>query len=424
MILAVEKSNLRGDVWIPSSKSHTIRAVALATLARGESTIINPLISEDTNSCVQACRALGAKIEVGRQWAVQGVAGEVAAPADVINVGNSGTTCRVAIGIASLGKGYSVFTGDASTRSRPMGPLLESLKELGAIAFSTKGDGKLPVVVGGALKGGSTRVDGITSQYVTSLLISTPLAPADSVIEVVRLNEKPYVEMTLSWLDRLGIIYERRGLEYFKIKGSQSYSAFKASVPGDFSSATFFLCAAAITNSEVTLKGLDMADPQGDKKVIDMLRAMGARIEVAPDGINVFGGAQLHGIELDLNDTPDALPAMAVVGCCASGRTILRNVPQARIKETDRIAVMRTALEKMGADIKEMPDGLIIHNSRLRGSKVSGWGDHRVVMSLAIAGFVADGKTEIDTAESIAVTFPNFASLMESLGARIATSAD
>ena len=224
--------------------------------------------------------------------------------------------------------------------------------------------------------------------------------------------------MTLWWLDRLGIRYERQGYEEFFVYGNQSYPSFRQAIPGDFSSATFFLCAAAMTDSDVTLKGLDLSDPQGDKQVIDMLAAMGARIESGPDGIRIRGG-ELKGAELDLNDTPDALPALAVVGCKARGTTRLLNVPQARIKETDRIAVMAREITRMGGRIQELPDGLVIEESNLQGTEVDGHGDHRVAMSLAVAGLIADGTTAIRTAEAISVTFPNFPELLARLGARV-----
>jgi len=423
MRLRVEGSALRGGIEIPGSKSHTIRAVVIASLAEGESEIYNPLGSADTLACVESCQAFGAKIQLGDVWYVEGVGGEVKTPENIIDVQNSGTTCRIAIGIASLAPGYTVFTGDAQTRKRPMQPLLDALNKLGAQAFSTRGNGYLPVVVKGRIRGGTTEVSGLTSQYLTSLLISTPLAEADTAIMVRDLHERPYVEMTMSWLNRQGILYRHQGLEYFEIVGGQGYRAFKERIPGDFSSATFFLCAGSITEAEITLRGLDMKDSQGDKKVVDILKSMGANIEVREGEIVVRGG-ELRGQELDLNDTPDALPALAVVGCCAKGTTIIRNVPQARIKETDRIAVMCQELSKMGARVEELPDGLIIRESKLRGSKLDGHGDHRVVMSLAIAGLVAEGATEISTAEAIKATFPNFIQLLESLGGRVSLQED
>ena len=197
MKLEVEKSNLMGTVAIPPSKSHTIRAVALASLAEGTSQILNPLMSEDAQAAVRFYESLGAKIHLEEdRWLIEGAGDRLSVPDNVIDVGNSGTTCRIGIGSAALCRGYSVVTGDVQTRKRPMESLLNALNELGAEAFSTRGNGCLPAVVGGRLKGGETTVDGFTSQFLTSLLLNCPLAEGDSVIHVTDLRERPYVDMT------------------------------------------------------------------------------------------------------------------------------------------------------------------------------------------------------------------------------------
>src|SRR3990172_6317695 len=371
MKLIVEPSNLNGEINIPASKSHTIRAVFIASLADGVSEVINPLESADGLSAVEAYRCLGAKItpsipplnkggkEGGMKWIVHGTGGNIRAVKKIIDVGNSGTTARFCTGSASLGKDLITITGDDQTRRRPMQSLIDALNNLGADIKSIENNGRLPISVKGRLKGGKTEVSGMTSQFISSLLLNCPLSDGDSEIHVKDLNEKPYVGMTMWWLNKQGIAYKEDNLERFFIKGKQSYKPFKETVPADFSSATFFLCAGAITNSVITLKGLDMDDTQGDKRVVNILKDMGANIDITKEGIKIRGG-NLRGMEIDMNDIPDALPAMSVVGCIAEGKTILRNVPQARIKETDRIAVMRAELSKMGADIEELPDGLKI----------------------------------------------------------------
>lgn len=420
MKLRVEKSSLKGKVEIPGSKSHTIRALIVASLAEGSSELIRPLDSLDTRSCIGACRALGAVIETGESYLVQGTGGRLGIPDDVINVANSGTTARLVAGMASLASpdGYTVITGDHQTRNRLMEPLITALNNLGAVAYATRMNGRLPVVIRGRLQGGETPIDGVTSQFLSSLLLCSPMAEGDTKITVNNLNEQPYVEMTLWWLNKQGIRYENSGLDYFEIPGRQKYTAFREPISADFSSATFFLCAAAITDSELTLQGLDMEDPQGDKRVIHVLKDMGARIDINPEGITVRGG-KLKGMEIDMNDIPDALPSMAVVGCVAEGKTVIRNVPQARLKETDRIAVMARELTKMGAKIEELPDGMVIHQSRLTGADVDSHHDHRVVMSLAVAGMAAKGTTTVNSAEAMEVTFPNFAQLMRRAGAQL-----
>jgi 3-phosphoshikimate 1-carboxyvinyltransferase len=245
---------------------------------------------------------------------------------------------------------------------------------------------------------------------------------------VTLLNEPGYAQMTLDWLDKQHIKYENRGMRKFRIKGNQSYKAYEAPVPADFSSATFFLCAAALVapmssgedrnGGGVTLLGLDFADSQPDKAVVDYLRAMGADIRIEANSVTVKA-SPLYGTELDMNKTPDALPALAVTGAFAAGTTKLLNVPQARAKETDRIKCMAEELTKMGVDVEELPDGLVISGSRPKPAELHGWGDHRIVMALSLAGLMLDGQCVIDTAEAISVTFPSYVELMRGIGARM-----
>ncbi len=418
MQLRLRRATLRGSVEIPGSKSHTIRAVAIAALAEGESCIRQPLDSADARAAFHAYRGLGVEIsDEGDRWRVQGRGGCFQAPDDVIDVGNSGTTMRVALGSAALlPEGLAVLTGDAQVRSRPCGPLVQSLNDLGATVCATRGNGCPPLVVEGRIRGGTTTIEAVTSQYLSSLLINCPLAEDDTHIRVPLLNEKPYVGITLDWLDRQGIRLDYADdLSVFHIPGGQTYRPVSRRIPGDFSSATFFLAAGALGDNEVLCKGLDLEDTQGDKVVIDYLRAMGADISVEDEGIRVRA-AKLRGCELDLNATPDALPMMAVMGCFAEGETRLVNVPQARLKETDRIAVMCAELAKLGADIEELPDGLIIRESALRPAMVEGHADHRVVMSLAIAGCMLDGETVIEGYEAVNITFPTFFDALAGLG--------
>jgi 3-phosphoshikimate 1-carboxyvinyltransferase len=420
MRLICRKSRLHGEVRIPGSKSHTIRAVAIASLAEGVSTIRAPLHSNDTLAAVGAYRALGAKIHLApEEWRVEGTAGEVRTPDDVIDVRNSGVTLRTALGTcALLRRGMAVLTGDEQIRRRPAGPLAASLNDLGADVRSTRETGTAPFVVRGRLRGGATTIEGTTSQYVTGLLINTPLADGDSVIEVVKLNEAPYVEMTLDWLRRQGIRFEQDGLTRFRVPGGQTYRPVDRAIPADFSSATFFVGAGALDDNDVILVGLDLSDTQGDKAVLGYVAQMGARVDSVARGIRVRPG-ELTGCEIDLNATPDALPTLAVLGCFARGTTRLVNVPQARIKETDRIAVMAAELARLGARVEELPDGIVVHESALRGAEVDGHGDHRVVMALAVAGCSIPGTTVVHGAEAAAVTFPGFVECMRGLGADI-----
>jgi len=418
MEFVTSKSSLSGPVDIPASKSHTIRALVIASLAEGTSRLVQPLQSLDTEACVGVCRGLGASVETGEDFVVQGTGGKQAIPDDVLDVQNSGTTLYVALSMAALLDGTAVFTGDEQIRKRPAANLINALNDLGASVWSTRGNGMTPIVVQGPLRGGKTSIECPTSQYLTSLLISAPLAAGSTEIDVPLLHEQPYVHMTLGWLDEQGIAYDRDELSKFRVEPGQSYRAFEKRIPADFSSATFFLVAAAITGSELMLEGLDMDDVQGDKAVVGMLEEMGAIVEVRPEGVRIQGGP-LQARELDLNATPDALPAMAVAACFAEGETRLVNVPQARLKETDRIAVMHQELTKLGTECEQLADGLVVHGGPVSGGRVHGHRDHRVVMALAVAGLAADGEVTVDTAESAGITFPNFVELLHSVGGNV-----
>jgi 3-phosphoshikimate 1-carboxyvinyltransferase len=422
MKLIVGKSRLKGTVRMPASKSHTIRAVAIASLASGKSIIRNPLTSSDTQAAADCYRALGAQIDTSDSaaWKISGTAGQIKVPKAPIDVGNSGTTLRIAMGSAALAQSGQIttFTGDEQIRSRPVGPLMDALNNLAAKCTSLNDNGKAPVQVTGKLKGGKTTIAASTSQYLSSLLLCTPLADEDTEIDVTLLNEPGYVQMTLDWLDKHGIEYKNENMRRFRIKGGQKYKAFDATIPADFSSATFFLCAAALVADEVTLLGLDFADSQPDKAVVNYLKAMGADISIGADSVTIKA-AQLKGIQIDMNKTPDALPAMAVTAAFASGTTSLVNVPQARSKETDRIAAMTSELKKLAVDAEELPDGLIIHQGEPKAAQLHGWADHRIIMALSLAGLACNGQCSIDAAEAIEVTFPNYAELMKSIGAKM-----
>ena len=421
MILQVQPTErLQGRIAIPASKSHTIRAVLMASLADGTSILHRPLISEDTRAALNACQALGASInEFDDRIEITGFGASPAQPAQVLDMLNSGTSTNLTLGLlAALGV-QADLTGDASLQGRPVKALTNALQKLGcSISFKTI-KGCPPLSISGRMTGGSVVLDASkSSQYVSSLLIACPLAPADTEIVVENPSELPYIDLTLAWLDEQKIRYTREGYTRFTVAGGQHYRSFEKTIPADWSSAAFPLCAAALTDSDVVLEGLDMQDTQGDKAIVDYLRQMGAKISEGAEGLRIQGQT-LKGCTLDINATPDALPALAVMGCFAEGRTTLTNVAQARVKETDRITVMANELSAMGARITERPDGLVIDTSYLTGINVHGHHDHRIVMALAIAGLHATGTTTIDTAEAVAVTYPTFVESMQQLGARI-----
>lgn len=418
----ISRSSICGEISIPPSKSHTIRALLIATLASGRSIIRKPLLTGDGASALNAAKSLGANVQFIEDGIdITGIGTDFDQGEDLLDLGNSGTGTNLFASAAALGKRSRRFDGDNSLRSRPFKPVLDALSQLGA-SYSIEQAGKdIPFTIQGPLCGGNTRVNGVSSQYLSSILLTSPLIKnGNTVCSVYNLHEQPYVELTLWWLKKQNI-----NLEYtpdfseFKIPGNQFYKPFDMMIPSDFSSATFSAVGAAMSSKGVFLRGLDFSDPQGDKGVFDVLRNMGANVKVKQDGVRVSAGSELRGCTIDLNSMPDALPALSVLACAASGETRIVNVAQARIKETDRIAVMYKELSKMGADIAEQSDGLVIRNSRLKGAIVNGHDDHRVVMALALAGMIAEGETIIETAEAADVTYPSFVKDFQQIGAEI-----
>ncbi|MHC1630726.1 MAG: 3-phosphoshikimate 1-carboxyvinyltransferase [Methanotrichaceae archaeon] len=417
MIASVERSKVSGEIYAPPSKSYTHRAIIISALGSG-GLIKRPLISDDTRATISAVENFGANIDQNQDLKVEGVSGKPQTPEDVIDVENSGTTLRLMSAVAALTDG-AVFTGDTSIRRRPNGPLLKALKDLGAQAFSVKKNDCAPLVILGRLLGGNTRLDGsISSQFLSALLIACPLADADTNIEIKgELKSRPYVEISLEMLRQAGVRINTDFCE-FQIKGDQKYDLKNYTVPGDFSSASYLLAAAAVTKSELTVLGLQPSK-QGDAAIVGILKNMGAKISWNQNnGILKITGHELQGVEVDASLTPDLVPTIAVLGAVAKGRTIIKNAEHVRHKETDRLHAMTIELSKMGAEIEEKPDGLVIDGGQLKGAFVGGHHDHRIVMALTIAGMVAGGTT-IDTAESVSVSYPAFFREMAQIGANV-----
>lgn len=417
----VSPSTLSGKIIVPPSKSHTIRALLIAAVADGQSTIRSLLVEGDGKSALEGARKFGGLWTLdGTTLTIKGTGGDFNQGESLIDFGNSGTSTRLFTATAALGSTTRTIDGDNSLRTRPMKPLLEALKNLGASYTIDSITGDIPFSITGPIQGGKTEISGVTSQFLSALLIATPLAEGNSEITLPFLNEQPYVEMTLWWLDKMGIRYTASDdLLHYTVEGGQRYAPLDCTIPGDFSSATFGAVAAGVSKSTVHLENIDFTDPQGDKAIFSYLEKMGATVTRHENGATVSAENGLTGVVLDLNATPDALPAFAVLGTCAEGKTSIVNVKQARIKETDRIDVMCKELTKMGARVEEHEDGLTVYKSKLSGTEVCGHHDHRVVMSLTLAGSVATGETIIDTAESARVTYPTFAEDFRRIGALI-----
>ena len=416
-MIRISPSRPSGTVEVPASKSQTIRAFLIACFAREMSIIRHPLISSDTESCIEAVKKIGAKVSFNLDKSVAYVdSSSISLPESLlIDAGNSGTTEYLLLPMAaSLGIPVTV-TGDGQLRRRPVGPLAGALRELGAEVLTE--DGKPPVTVTGPLKGGLTSIECRTSQYLSGLLLGSVLAENDTVINCPLLYEKPYVSLTLGWLDKQGIEY-RISDDYMhsEISGGQRYHGFDEYINGDYSSASFFFAMAAMAGTAVTVKGLDPDDAQGDKAILDILREMGCVITWNGNEVTVRGPERLMGGTFDLNAIPDTLPILAATAAAAEGTTRLTNVPQARIKETDRIRCMHENLSLLGVSCEEEEDGLIIHgNGHVGGGEVKGYGDHRIIMAMASLSAAASDDIIIDDEEAAAVTFPSFFSLFDSI---------
>ncbi|MEA1945160.1 MAG: 3-phosphoshikimate 1-carboxyvinyltransferase [Euryarchaeota archaeon] len=416
MNILIDRSTITGTIPAPPSKSYTHRAIVVASLSV-ESEISYPLLSEDTRATISASTEIGADVTVSEDRLIIKGVPRPKVPDNVIDVLNSGTTLRFFTAITSLASGTSVLTGDASIRKRPNTPLLRALCDLGANAFSTKGDGTAPIVVQGPLKGGRTRISGsISSQFISALLIACPLAENDSTISIEgELKSRPYIDVTLEVLREAGITIDERK-ERFLIKGNQIVDLRRYTVPGDFSSSSYLLAAGALAGDQVTIRNL-YPSAQGDAAIIPILKDMGADIVWNKEkGEVTIKKSDLHGTTVDVGKTPDLVPTLAVLGAYASGEMRIVNAKHVRYKETDRLHAMAVELTKMGVDIIEKEDELLIHGGDVRGASLHGWDDHRIVMALAVAGMVA-GDTSVDTAESVSVSYPGFFGDMKRLGA-------
>lgn len=419
----VKKGTLEGIIQIPASKSHTLRAILFGALGKNKTIIHNYLPSYDAFSMIEACRLFDAKVDVTQEKIeINGLNGKITQAENVIDTGNSGIVLRFFSAVGALASKYVVITGDESIRhQRPMNAMINALRQLGVSADSMRGDGFAPIIIKGPIIPGRVEIDGQDSQPVSALLIAGAFAEGPLEVHVQNPGEKPWLNLTLKWFDFLGIPYENHDYKLFRMKGGMKYEGFEYCVPGDFSSAAFPIAAALITESELTIKNLDMNDSQGDKELILVLQEMGARIEVDNQNkiMHIKKGGRLIGQKIDINNFIDAITILAVIGCFAEGETYLTNAAIARNKECDRISSIAQELRKMGAQITEIPDGLIIKRSSLRGAFVHSHQDHRMAMSLAVAGMAAEGETIIESVHCVSKTFPTFLRDMRAVGANI-----
>ena len=403
-----------GETSPPPSKSHTHRALFLASMAEGRSVLTNCLLSADTLATIDACRAMGAEIEIdGSTATVDG--GELSAPKEPVDALNSGTTMRIFTGLCSMFDRPVTITGDDSLKKRPMGPLLEALGRMG-VKTSSNG-GLPPVTVRGPNRGGPVSIKGnVSSQFITSLLLASPMLENGSTVTVEGgMVSAPYLDVTTHMMRLFGAAVERDG-NVFKIEPG-GYRPYGYAVPADYSSSAFPLVAGAL-GGRCTATGMDPDDPQGDKMILDILAQAGAKVAQSGRSATVEK-SQLRGCEIDMGRVPDLFPVVAVLLSTAEGDSRLYGAPQLRFKESDRIETTVRMINALGGDAVGTEDGCIIHGvERLKGGSVEHLGDHRIMMSAAVASIVCDGPVTMGDPGCAAVSYPGFPDAMRAIGLR------
>ncbi|WP_123533827.1 3-phosphoshikimate 1-carboxyvinyltransferase [Halosimplex salinum] len=427
MDATIERSTVEGRARAPPSKSYTHRAI-LAAGYGSEATVHDPLISADTQATRRAVEAYGGETELSEDRSaltVDGFDGRPDVPADVIDCANSGTTMRLTTATAALADGLTVLTGDGSLRSRPQGPLLDAIEQLDGRAESTRANGQAPLVIGGPVDGGTASIPGdVSSQFVTALLMAGAVSDDGVTVDLeTELKSAPYVDITIEVLEDFGVEATETDAGY-RVEGGQSYAPTDGEyhVPGDFSSMSYLLSAGALAAPEGLVVEGAYPSAQGDSAIVDVLERMGADISWDREaGEITVTQSELTGVEVSVADTPDLLPTIAVLGAAADGTTSITDCEHVRYKETDRVSVMAESLTEMGAAVVEEQDRLSIRGAEtdLRGATLPGRDDHRIIMSLAVAGLVADGQTTITEAEDVDVSFPGFFDTLADLGANV-----
>jgi 3-phosphoshikimate 1-carboxyvinyltransferase len=426
--VVVQRSVLSGLINCPPSKSYTHRAVVVSSLSEGESFLINPLRSRDTNATINGCKALGVDIRdridkiaiIGRNAFLP--------PDNIINVENSGTTLRFLTPMSALvHEGYTVLTGDESIRKRPMSPILLALRNLGVECYSTRLNGLAPLCIrGGGMNGGNIRINGtVSSQFLSGLLISGVYAKSKLEIQVEgKQVSRPYIESTISTMKEFGIRVKRSKDYRFFTVGNGTYRARSFKVPGDFSSAALLLSAGAMLADELIISGLDFSMPQGDLHIVDILKRMGSSIKVNRNQgeIKVSKSESFEGGEFDLSDTPDLLPVVAILSLNSRRPIRVFGISHARFKETDRVAIIGSELPKLGIHTKMEDDAIVFSKSgHLKSGCLESHNDHRLFMSFVIAAMMTD-KSLVRGTESVDVSFPSFLTEMKKLGGKISYS--
>lgn len=409
-VLHIAPSTLQGTIAIPSSKSHSLRALVFAMMGHGTSHIMRLLCATDTERMLTAIELFGAKI-FHFPTHIE-VSGGFAPYLGIVEAGQSGLVLRLIGALSGLLSSTTRLRGDPL---RLITPLLQGLTQLGA-TISKQND---LILISGPLHPGIATLSGLDSQPVSGLLIATSFLQGHSELIVEEPREEPWIDLTLNWLRMLGATIIHEDYAHYWIEGGLSYEGFTYTVPGDFSSAAFPLVASLITGSSLTLTGLDFDDVQGDKMVFDWVQEMGALLIIDKEKkqVNIPGNQKLRGITVNLNLCIDALPILAVLGCFTEGEMNLIGAGGARFKESNRIAAICQELKKMGANIEELPDGLRVKSSPLQGAELHSHLDHRIAMSLAIAALGATGSSRLLESNYIEKTYPTFVQDFQQIGA-------
>ncbi len=415
----VTKSKISGQITCPPNKSYSHRAIFLASIAGKDSKVNNVLLSADTKATIDAFKKFGAEIEIENSSIIIKNPIDLGTNVPEIDTENSGTTIRIASGIASLYSEEITLTGDSSLQKRPMQPLLDALSSIGAQCSST--DGKPPIKIKGKISGGNVSIPGnFSSQFISALLICAPLTKNGINLNIEgNLVSKPYLDATIATMRKFGVSVQTL-IPYKKYNITpQIYKNTSFTVPIDFSSLALLLSAAVLNGEEITIKGNLGNLPQGDEVFIDILEQLGVTVVISEEEIKIESPEKLSGGRFDLSNSPDLLPPLAILALNSSSPIEVINVKHARLKETDRIAIISRELVKLGIKIEEKEDGLILESSNnLRGAELVSENDHRLFMAFCIAGMHV-GDCTVSDPDSVKVSYPNFIEEMTRIGAKI-----
>ncbi|MBQ5353900.1 MAG: 3-phosphoshikimate 1-carboxyvinyltransferase [Alistipes sp.] len=409
----VSSGRLKGIVAPPCSKSYAQRALAVALLANGKSVLRNMDFCNDTLSALNCIKMLGAEAERTDEHTIV-VEGGLKPRGNLLSVGESGLSARLFTPIAALCGEPIVISGEGTLLYRPMDMMIQPLRALGVDVRD--GGGRLPIEVCGPMKGGQIDVDGsVSSQFITGLLLSLPLAEQDTVINVNAAVSKPYLDMTIDTAERFGVAIEHNDYEQFYIAGGQSYEAVEYDVEGDWSAAAMLLVAGAVAG-EVAVKNISTLSKQADVAICDALVRAGAELTSESDMVSA-AHRELHGFEFDATNCPDLFPALATLAAAAEGESRIKGTHRLEHKESNRAEAIRTEFGKLGIEVDlSEEDIMIIRGGAIRGGvEVDSHGDHRMAMTLAVAGLLSDGGVTIHGAESVAKSYPDFFETLQML---------